>query len=137
LTEWRPTPKQRAALEAASEMGLRRSVSAICNAAGVSRESFYRWMRDDANFREAWDTAWQSASRRQLNGVLAAMVERALSGDVPAARLVAELAGAIKQKHEHSGTDGRDLMIRVVYGDDTDPADGATAEAAPQAARDS
>ena len=113
MTDWRPTTKQRAVLEAASELGLRRSVVLVCNEAGVSRESFYKWLRDDEQFREAWEQVYHGAVRKHLPGVVAAMVERAQSGDVAAARLIADLSGVIKQKVEQSG----DIKIRVVYDD--------------------
>lgn len=113
MTDWRPTPKQRAVLEAATEAGIRRSITAVCNEAGVSRDAFYKWLRDE-NFQRAWDDVWHGAIRRHLPGVVAATIERAQSGDVAAARLIAELAGVFKQKHEHSGTDGAPLRIETI-----------------------
>ncbi len=92
-TDWTPTPKQAAVLEAAQEAGLNRSISAICEAAAVDRKSFYRWLKADPDFKSAWEELWQGSIRRQMNGVVAAMIARALVGDVPAARLVADLAG--------------------------------------------
>ena len=52
-TDWIPNPKQSAVLEAAQEAGLNRSISAICEVAGVDRKSFYNWMKKDDEFKAA------------------------------------------------------------------------------------
>lgn len=111
---WRPTPKQRAALEAAQDAGLDRSITTICEAAGVDRRGFYRWLEKDADFRAAWDDIWRGSIRRHMPGVVAAMVAKAQQeGDVPAARLLADMAGLTKQRIEaelkHGGTVTHDL----------------------------
>lgn len=89
---WMPTPKQAAVLEAAQEAGLNRTITAICDTAGVTRKSFYQWLKDE-DFQTAWRSVWQDALGRHLPGVVAAQVAKALEGDTPAARLVADLAG--------------------------------------------
>lgn len=115
MTDWRPTPKQRAVLDSASLSGIRRSITAVCDDAGVSRDAFYRWLNNDDAFREAWEQVWHGAIRRHLPGVVAAMIERAQSGDVAAARLVADLGGVIvsKSKTEQSG----EIRVIVEYAD--------------------
>lgn len=85
----------------------------MCADAGVSRDTFYRWLKDDG-FRQAWESAWHGTVLRHLPGVVSAMVERAQSGDVAAARLIADMAGVIKQRVEQSG----DITIRFVDADD-------------------
>lgn len=107
------TPRQRAVIETAMEPGLNRDIVTVCAAAGVPRRTFYNWLDDD-EFRQAWESVWQAAIRRQLAGVVAAMVNRALAGDVPAARLVGDLAGVIKTKHEVAGKNGQPLIHTVV-----------------------
>lgn len=114
MTDWRPTTKQRSLLNAASETGLRRSITAVCDESGVSRDSFYRWLRDDASFASAWEEIWHTAIKRELPGVVMAMIERAQSGDVSAGRLIADIAGVIKLKHEVSGANGQPLIHTVV-----------------------
>jgi len=99
---WTPTPKQAAVLEAAQEAGLNRSIAAICAAAGVDRRGFYRWLEKDPHFKAAWEDIWRSAIRRHLPGVVAAMIAKAQDGDVPAARLIADLAGVMRQRVEAS-----------------------------------
>lgn len=105
---WAPTPKQAAALEAAQEAGLNRSITTICEAAGVDRRGFYRWLEKDPDFRAAWDDIWRGGLRRHMPGVVAAMVAKAQDGDVPAGRLLADMAGLTKQRFEadirHGGT---------------------------------
>lgn len=110
---WKPTRKQTAALEAAQEAGLNRSITAICEAAGVDRRGFYRWLENDADFRAAWDDIWRGTIKRHLPGVVAAVVSKAQDGDIPAARLLADMAGLTKHRIEadlnHGGTVTHDL----------------------------
>ncbi len=106
-TNWAPTPKQDAVLEAAQEAGLNRSISAICEAAGVDRTGFYRWLRKDPQFAAAWEDVWHGTIKRHLPGVVAAVIAKAQDGDIPAARLVADLAGVLMTrmdaKIQHEG----------------------------------
>lgn len=112
---WVPTPKQAAALEAAQDAGLNRSISAICAAAGVDRRGFYRWLDHDPEFRSAWDDVWRGSLRRHLPGVVAAVIAKAEDGDVPAARLVADLAGLTKQRLEADITHGGGIAIDLGF----------------------
>lgn len=106
-TEWHPTPKQAAVLEAAQEAGLNRSIVALCEAAHVDRKSFYRWLKYDPDFKAAWEEIWTHSIRRHLPGIVAAQVAKALDGDTPAARLLADLAGVLTTrmdvKAQHTG----------------------------------
>lgn len=92
---WAPNLLQASCLEQAGEAGLNRSITAVAVSAGVSRESLYRWLREDDQFRRAWDRVWRQAINNHLPGVVAAMVLKAQGGDVGAAKLVADLAGVI------------------------------------------
>lgn len=103
-TNWTPTPKQAAVLEAGQEAGLNRSISAICEAAGVDRKSFYNWINRDQDFKAAWENIWAHSIRRHMPGVVAAMIAKAQDGDVPAARLIADLAGVTRQRLEAAVT---------------------------------
>jgi hypothetical protein len=98
LTVWTPLPKQADVLQAAMEPGLRRSHTAVCRKAGVSRDSLYRWLRDDPDFAREWGVTWQGLIKRHLPGIVAAQVHKALDGDTAAARLLLEAAGVLKQE---------------------------------------
>ena len=107
-------PQQRKVLETAMEPGIGRNIVAVCDAAGVPRSTFYRWLEDD-EFRDAWNDAWYGSVRRHMPGVVAAMIEKAQSGDVAAGRLVADLAGVIisKSQQEQSG----EVKVIIEYAD--------------------
>lgn len=111
-TNWTPTPKQAAVLEAGQEAGLNHSISAICEAAGVDRKSFYNWINRDQNFKTAWENIWAHSIRRHMPGVVAAMIAKAQDGDVPAARLVADLAGVTRQRLEAAVTQNTTLSVK-------------------------
>ena len=114
MTEWKPTPKQKDILLAAQEAGLKRSIAAVCRDAGVSRQSFYKWLDIDPDFRQAWEDAWHGTVKRHMPGAVAAMVARAQEGDVPAARLLAELAGQIVKRTQVSGPDGGPISFTQI-----------------------
>ena len=50
-------------------------------AAGISRQTAYRWQRDDPEFADAWDEAIENA----VDVVESVIYQKALSGDVIAA----------------------------------------------------
>ncbi len=95
VTVWEPSKKQVAVLEVAQN-GQFKTVSAICRNAKVSRKSFYEWLKNDPGFADAWASLWREGAQRSMPLVVAAMVRKAVKGDVSAARLVAELAEATR-----------------------------------------
>lgn len=111
-TEWRPTRKQAAVLQAAQEAGLNRTITKVCEEAGVPRTRFYKWLNKDPNFKRAWEDVWYGTVRRHLPGAIQALAQRAQSGDVQAIKLMAELAGVYKEKKgvELSTRDGQPLF---------------------------
>lgn len=92
-TSWSPSPKQAAFLEAATECGFDRNISTIARAAGVPRRTVYNWLDNDPGFKDAWENLWKKTLSRHVPGVVAALVKRAQRGDVPAAKVVLDLAG--------------------------------------------
>lgn len=106
--EWTPTDKQLLVLEAAREVGLQRSISAVAIEAGVNRVTIYKWLRDDPEFKAAWGEIPQKLLSNHLPGIYAALVRKALDGDVQAAKLALEVSGKYTpavQRHEvkHEG----------------------------------
>jgi len=108
--KWTPTADQAKLFDEALNSGLRRSVTAICQKAGVSRAAFYRWMQD-AHFRAAWSELHTEAISRHLPGVTAAVIFQAERGNISAARLLYEVAGALKIRAEVTGKDGGPIEI--------------------------
>ena len=100
MTEKKLTPKMRKVLEAAQQAGTDRTITAVCEEAGVNRRTFYRWLEYRSDFAVAWDEVWHKTIARHLPGVVSALLAKAKKGDVSAARLIADMKGVIKQKHE-------------------------------------
>jgi AcrR family transcriptional regulator len=113
-TEWKPSGKQRAALDAAAEVGFNRTISAVCERANVNRKTFYRWLEHDEDFRSAWESVWRGAVKRHLPGVVMAQIQKALEGDTRAAEYVAKMAGEwVEKKDLTSG--GKTLKAYVGF----------------------
>jgi hypothetical protein len=113
-TKWRPKPRQKRILEAAQTAGFDRTITAICEEAKVPRRTFYYWLEKDPCFADAWDKVWRRAIVRHMPSVVAAMALKARKGDVGAGRLIADLAGAVKQIHEVTSP----LSINLRWDDD-------------------
>ena len=123
-TEWKPNRRQKKVLDAAQEAGANRTITQVCDDAGVPRRTFYNWLASEG-FARAWDEVWRRAIVRHMPGVVAAMLAKAGKGNVPAARLVADMAGAIKQIHEVTSTD--ETTIRLTWDDDNAEPDASEA----------
>jgi len=98
-TTWKPNRRQQKVLEAAQEAGLNRTICQVCEDAGVPRHTFYNWM-GKPEFAQAWDDVWRRAIVRHMPSVVSAVMYKAQKGDVAAARLLADMVGAITKKHE-------------------------------------
>ena len=109
-TEWKPNRRQKKVLDAAQEAGINRTITQTCEEAGVPRRTFYNWLVEEG-FAEAWDKVWRCAITRHLPSIVAALVSKARKGDVPAARLLADMAGVVKQVHEVSSPEGMTIML--------------------------
>jgi hypothetical protein len=97
------------------EGGFGRSITALCIEAGVSRPTFYEWMKEDEGFIKAWQALPEKILRPAIPGVIQAMITKAKAGDVQAGRLILELANVYVpvQKHEHSGPNGQPIKTEV------------------------
>ena len=51
--DWKPSNNQRALLDMAMRSDLSRGIRAICQDAGISRQTFYKWMKD-LRFATLW-----------------------------------------------------------------------------------
>jgi hypothetical protein len=107
-TEWTPTDKQLLVLDTAREIGLQRSISAVAIESGVSRITIHKWLREDADFKEAWQDIPNKLLSNHLPGIYAALIRKAVDGDVQAIKLALEVTGKYTpavQRHEvkHEG----------------------------------
>ena len=94
LLDWEPTRKEAALLEAAGKIGLNRSVSAICEEAETSRETYYQAQKKPG-FRAAWADKARQVMESGSPGVSAAVTQKAIGGDMMATRLHLQATGAI------------------------------------------
>lgn len=95
-------------LEAAREIGLQRSISAVAIEAGVNRVTIHKWFRDDPDFKAAWEDIPNKLLSNHLPGIYAALIRKAVDGDVQAIKLALEVTGKYTpavQRHEvkHEG----------------------------------
>jgi hypothetical protein len=93
-TDWAPSPKQAALLNAAIRVGFDRNISAICRQAGVSRDLFYASMRQP-EFAAAWERLPRDMLRTHMPAVVAAVVSKAKQGDLKAAAMLFDAFGLI------------------------------------------
>lgn len=84
-------------MECALQPGLKRTITAIAQDAGVTPRTFYRWLNGDPCFKRAWENLWRESLSRHLSGVVSAMIHAAQEGDPRAAKLVLDISGIVKQ----------------------------------------
>ena len=128
-TEWKPNRRQKKVLDAAQEAGVNRTITKVCEEAGVPRRTFYNWLTNEG-FARAWDEVWRRAIVRHMPSIVAAMLGKAGKGDVSAARLLADMAGILKQQVDIT-TGGEKLAAVTVYlpeMDELETESGATGE---------
>lgn len=113
-TDWKPKPRQKRVLEAAQRAGFSRTITTICEEAKVPRRTFYYWLEKEPGFADAWDKVWRRAIVRHMPSVVAAMAVKAREGDVGAGRLVADMAGVLRQQIDVT-SGGERLPGVVVY----------------------
>ena len=98
MTKWKPKPKQKKLLEAAQTPGLKRTISAICEEAGIVTKTFYNWLEKDEGFRDAWLSVWEWQIDRYMPSVVAAQVKKAQGGSTQAARYLSDVSGKMVKK---------------------------------------
>ena len=113
--KWVPSPRQAQLLESAAESGFNRGITAIAKGAGVPRRTLYNWLESDEGFQYAWKNLWRRTVRSHVPGVVSALTKKAQLGDVPAGKIILELAGVLSSKtvHEHTGVNLAQLLLDV------------------------
>jgi len=133
--DWKPAPGQRRVLEAAQEAGLNRTITATCKEADVVRRTFYYWLRNNECFAKAWDDVWRRAITRHMPSIVSALTGKARKGDVPAARLLADMSGSMRQQIDVTSK-GERILPLVIHLPEIDEAvvaeQGAAVEVPPE-----
>lgn len=104
VTAWLPSPLQVKFLTTAIESEGKPSISSLCEEAGVSRQTFYEWLKNDPDFKLKWEGLWQELLAGTFSTVVKSLVARAQGGDVAAVRLITELRGLTKPKGDSQST---------------------------------
>lgn len=118
--DWKPKPSQKRMLKAATTPGIKRTITAMCDEARIGRNTFYRWLEKDADFKHAWDTIWYIAIDQYMPSIVAGQIDKAIKErDTQAAKYLADLSGKMIKKVDHtSGGDKIKINVRVL--DDND-----------------
>lgn len=85
----------------------------VGNKGGQKGRSGRRPKAEELGVTRLLDKCWKDEQRRQ---VVEALHEQAAKGNVPAAQLLLAYAfGKPTEKHEHAGSNGGPITVRVVY----------------------
>ena len=120
--KWKLKPKQKKVLEAAQTPEFNRTITAICEEAGIKRNTFYTWIKKDEDFRKAWNEVWEWGIDRYMPGMVAAQVKKALQGDTYAVKYLSELSGRMIKTERKINLDMSKLsdeqLQRIAKGED-------------------
>lgn len=89
--------KQRSLAELLVNPDFDGTVTDACRKVGISRNTFYRWLRDP-NFKGALEAAIDDYTDSELAHIWRSLIRKAESGSVEAAKLYFELKGRYKQQ---------------------------------------
>lgn len=78
------------------------SITEVCSRAGISRNTFYRWM-DNPDYRDYINKLIDSYTDSENANIWKALINKAVSGDVAAQKLYFELKDKYRNKVEMSG----------------------------------
>lgn len=94
-TEWQPTRRQKAFLDAAREATSKPTILNLCKVAGIQRSTFYDWLRNDPDFVKAWDALWVYSIDGAMPAIVEAQIAKATGSkrDTRAAQFLADLRG--------------------------------------------
>jgi hypothetical protein len=87
-------PKARI-IETALNLGFDATIVDVCRQANVSRVTFYRWLDNDPIFEDAYRNLWKRELKGEIPQTVRAILKKAHSGDLAAARLHLEMAGVL------------------------------------------
>ena len=90
------------------------TVSDACTQVGISRNTFYRWLRDP-NFKGALEAAIDDYTDSELAHIWRSLITKAKSGSIEAMKLYLELKGKYKQKVSLDGG------VVIISGEDEIP----------------
>ncbi len=93
------TEKQTKAAEALATRTSDESIKDVCERAGISQPTLWRYRQDD-EFRKLVDQCIEERTWSDRGPVLAAIARKAKEGDVQAARLFLQHRGELTEKHE-------------------------------------
>ena len=91
---WEPTKKQALFLEALAEVGLNRTIKAVCEEAGCTPASYHLWKKQPGFLMACQEVACQIV-QTAVPMTLSAMGQEAAGGNTSAARLILQAAGLI------------------------------------------
>lgn len=92
--EFKPSHAQKAVLEIACKQGLHRSVKAIAKEADLDESTIFKWLKKPG-FKRAWAGLTLEIVGRHLPSATAAMMNKAMGGDIPAVKLALQAAKVI------------------------------------------
>lgn len=96
------TAKQKNLVELLVSPDFDGSVSEACRSVGISRNTFYKWLRDP-DFKGTLEAMIGDYTDSEQPHIWQAVVKKAENGSIEAAKLYFELKGKYKQKVDISG----------------------------------
>ena len=103
LTNNTLTKKQLEVAELLANPSVEKNKTEICDEAGVSRTSFYEWLKKK-EFTDYVASLVDKYTDSELSGVWKALIRKCESGDVSAIKLFFEMKGKYKQSVDLTGT---------------------------------
>lgn len=91
--------EQLKAIETYANLGPTAKESEVADTVGVTRKTLWEW-RKEREFCEAIAETVRKNLAQHFGGIFDALIRKAKTGQVPAAKLILEAAGMISEKHE-------------------------------------
>lgn len=113
--------RQQTLLEDYMKAGFNRDIASTCKRTGVPRSTFYRWMEDDEDFRDAWEQLPKASIFNHLPGMVSAQIKQAMAGNTAAFRVLMDYAGLIRNTLTVAGPGGGPIPHRMKHEPIKDP----------------